>query len=46
MSDFPTITLSACEDHEDVDEDDIGVQRDTVIEVGEVCLDRRTASHH
>jgi len=35
MSEFPTITLSACEDEDD-DEDDYGVQRDSVINVGEV----------
>ena len=34
-SDFPTITLSACEDSDD--EDDEGfVQRDSVIQVGQV----------
>ena len=40
MSDFPTITLSACEDEDD-DDEDLGFQRDSVMEVGEVgalCL--------
>eukprot|EP00090_Calanus_glacialis_P001284 TRINITY_DN10900_c0_g1_i2.p1 TRINITY_DN10900_c0_g1~~TRINITY_DN10900_c0_g1_i2.p1 ORF type:complete len:236 (-),score=75.82 TRINITY_DN10900_c0_g1_i2:65-772(-) len=35
MSDFPTITLSACEDEDD-DDEDLGFQRDSVMEVGEV----------
>ena len=38
MSEFPTITLSACEDDEDDDDEEgLGVQRDAVMEVGEVC---------
>ena len=37
MSEFPTITLSACEDDEDDDDEEgLGVQRDAVMEVGEV----------
>ena len=37
MSEFPTITLSACEDDDDEDEG-LGVQRDSVMQVGEVGL--------
>ena len=38
VSEFPTITLSACEDDSDDDEieDNEHVQRDSVIEVGQV----------
>ena len=35
-SDFPTITLSACEDDSDEEEDEGFVQRDSVIQVGQV----------
>ena len=35
-SDFPTITLSACEDDSDEDDDEGFVQRDSVIQVGQV----------
>ena len=37
MSEFPTITLSACEDDDEEDEA-LGVQRDSVMQVGEVSL--------
>jgi len=36
MSEFPTITLSACEDDSDDDEDEGFVQRDSFIDVGQV----------
>ena len=37
MSEFPTITLSACEDDSDDEEDEGGfVQRDSFIDVGQV----------
>ena len=36
MSEFPTITLSACEDDDDDEDEALGVQRDSVMEVGEV----------
>lgn len=43
MSDFPTITLSACEDEDD-DEEDLGFQRDSVMEVGASSLGSRNSS--
>ena len=50
-SDFPTITLSACEDSDD--EDDEGfVQRDSVIQVGQVrggeesLINKNKTCHH
>ena len=48
MSEFPTITLSACEDDDDDDDDEaIGVQRDSVMEVGEVgVLQKRFRNAH
>ena len=38
MSEFPTITLSACEDDSDDDEDEGFVQRDSFIDVGQVSI--------
>ena len=35
-SEFPTITLSACEDDSDEEDDEGFVQRDSVIQVGQV----------
>ena len=45
MSEFPTITLSACEDDDDDEDDALGVQRDSVMEVGEVGVTKKLVEH-
>ena len=42
MSEFPTITLSACEDDDDDEDEALEVQRDSVMEVGEVGVTEKT----